>query len=185
MTAIVSSDIVFLLSVPTAAQGYANAGTPGNSLGKYCSTTVVSTTPLDNLFSDITGAENAADQVDYACVFVLNNTSSGNSLLNAVAWMPSSLVVAGGANVTLAVDNVGVVIKNSSSPQAAVISSSTTAPVNVGSYVPPSSTTAGGIPLGTIPPGYVVALWFQRTAVNSLPLNSDGVSLQIDLDTNG
>jgi hypothetical protein len=184
MTQIVSSDIVYLLSAPVASAGFQQTGTPGNSLGKYCATTVIGNF-TDNVFTDINGVQNTADQVDYQCVFVLNNTSSGNSMLNAVAWMPTQNVVAGGANVTMALDNIGVTVKNSTIAQATSIVSSTTAPINVGTYVPPSSNSAGGIALGTIPPGYVVALWFQRTATNSPPLNNDGFNLQIDLDTNG
>jgi hypothetical protein len=184
MTSIVASDIVYLLSVPTAVSGFSAGGIAGNSLGKYCSTSVIATS-LDNLFVDINGVQNAALQVDYACLFVLNNTASGNPLLNAVAWMPTFNVVAGGATVTMALDNIGVTVKTSSSAQATSISSSVTAPINVGGYVPPATNSAGGIPLGTIPPGNVVALWFQRTATNSPPLNNDGFNLQIDLDTNG
>src|ERR1039458_9683937 len=102
MTAIVASDVVYYLSAPSASTGYATTGVAGSSWGGWFSTTALSGTPLDNLFSDITGAENAASQVDYACVFVLNNTASGNSMLNAVAWLPTASYVAGGANVTVA-----------------------------------------------------------------------------------
>lgn len=185
MTAIVSSDIVFLLSAPAASVGYTSTGTAGNSRGKFCATSVLSGTPLDNLFTDITGAENAASQVDYACLFVLNNTSSGNSMINTIAWLPSSLDVVGGATIQLATDNIGSVVKGSSSPQAAVIASTTTAPTGISSYVSTSSTNAGGLSVGTVAPGYTFAVWFKRTAHNTVPVNNDGFSLQVDFDTQG
>lgn len=180
---IVSTDILYLLAAPSATAGYSIAGTPGNSWGKYCSTTAWSSTPLNNLFTDITGAENAADQVDYACVFILNNTASGDSMLNPIAWLPTASDVAGGATVQLGVDPAAASLKTSSTAQAAVISSATTAPAGVTTWVGTSATNAGGLSLGTIAPGFVKAVWIKRTATNSAPLNNDGFGLQVDFDT--
>jgi hypothetical protein len=185
VTAIVPSDIVFLLSVPAATAGYQTIGVAGNSLGKFCSTTPISSTPYDNLFSDITGPENAADQVDYACVFVLNNTASGNTMNNTFVWLPTVNVVPGGSNQMLATDNIGITTKTSSSAQAATIASSVTAPAGISGWVPPSTTSAAGIFVGYVAPGQVFACWIQRTATNSLPLNNDGFNLEVDFDTLG
>lgn len=189
MTAIVPTDVLFMLSAPGAAAGNTTAGTVGNSLGKYVSTTQLSATPLDNLFLDITGAQNAASQVDYACVFILNNTSSGNSMLNTVVWLPLSLFVAGGANVALAGDNIAASAKGTSSQQAAVIGTSTTLPTGITSFVSPVSSApvfpsyTGGIQLGTIGPNQVRAVWIRRSATNSAPVNNDGFTLEVDFDT--
>ncbi len=180
-----------MLAAPGAASGNSVAGTAGNSWGNYMSTTQLSSTPLDNLFSDITGAENAAGQVDYACVFILNNTASGNSMLNTVAWLPLSLFVPGGATVALAADPTGATAKASTTPQAVKITSNTIAPVGVTLWVAPVSadpaypTYTGGIQLGTIAPGYCYAVWIQRTATNSAPVNNDGFTLEVDFDTEG
>lgn len=182
LTAIVAADIQFLLSAPGASAGYANTGTPGNSLGKYVSTTQLSGTPLDNLFLDLTGAQNAASQVDYACVFILNNTASGNSMLNTVAWIPNASNITGATTHALGVDTTAASAKASATAQALVIASSTTAPTGV-TFVGPSSTNSGGVTLGTIAPGYVRAVWIRRTATNSAPLNNDGFTLEIDFDT--
>src|SRR6266478_4836199 len=107
MTAIVASDVLFKLSAPGASAGNTVSGVPGDSWGNYISTTQVSLTPLDNLFPDLTGAQNAASQVDYAVLFIHTNTASGNSMLNTVAWLTSSLDVAGGANIAIAGDTFG------------------------------------------------------------------------------
>ena len=180
---IVSTDIQYLLSAPGASAGYATAGTVYNSLGKYVSTTQLSSTPLDNFFPDLTGAQNAALQVDYQCMFVLNNTSSGDTMLNVVAWLPLSGFVSGGANIALATDNVGATSKTSSSAQAAVIANPTTLPTGISSWVNPSSTSAGGLALSNIAPGQVAAVWIRRTATNSGPINNDGFVLECDFDT--
>lgn len=180
---IVSTDIQFLLAAPGASSGYSAAGTVYNSLGKYCSTTQLSTTPLDNLFTDLTGAENAALQVDYQCVFILNNTGSGDTMLNVVAWLPTSGDVSGGATMSLAVDTTAPSSKTTSSVQAGTIANSTTVPTTIGSWVSPSSTSAGGLAVANIAPGNVAAVWIRRTATNSAPLNNDGFVLEVDFDT--
>lgn len=184
ITAIVSSDVVTLLSNSGASAGYSVTGTPGASLGGYVSTSVMSLTSLDNLFLDLTGAQNAADQVDYACLFVLNNTASGNSMLITVAWLPTSSNVTGATSHAIGVDPTAASVKTSSGAQAVTISASTTAPAGV-TFVAPSSTNSGGVSLGTIAPGYVRAIWLRRTAANTAPLNNDGFSIEIDWDSNG
>lgn len=191
MSQISPSDVLVYLSAPSASAGFVTAGTPGSSWGKYVSSTQLSGTAYDNLFSDITGAENAASQVDYACIFIMNNTSSGNSMLNVVAWLPTSADVAGGATVSLGADPAATSVKTTSTQQAAVISTNTNAPAGVSVWVsdevsdPASPSYTGGLQLGSIPPGYVKALWVRRTAANTGPVNADGFGLQIDFDTQG
>jgi hypothetical protein len=192
MTAIVSTDIVYYLAAPGATTGFSTSGTVGDSWGNYISTTQLSNTPLDNLFPDITGAENAASQVDYACIFILNNTSSGNSMLNTVAWLPLSLYVSGGASVALAGDPTAASAKATSSQQAVKITASTNAPAGVSGWVNPTSTApasgnsyANGIQIGTIAPGYCKAVWIKRSAANTAPVNNDGFTLETDFDTQG
>jgi hypothetical protein len=191
MTAIVSTDVLFLMSAPGATSGYSTTGTVGNSWGNYVSVTQLSSTPLDNLFPDITGAENAADQVDYACVFILNNTTSGNTMLNTVAWMPSAYYVTGGATVSIAADPTGATTKASSSQQAVKITSSVIAPAGVTGWVSPTGSApaypsyTNGIVLGSLAPGYCTAVWVRRSATNSAPVNNDGFTLEIDFDTQG
>lgn len=190
MTAIIASDILLKLSSPGATTGNSVAGTAGNSWGNYIATTVLSNTPLDNLFNDITGAENAAGQVDYACVFIHNNTSSGNSMLNTVAWLPTTYYVTGGAGAQLAPDPTGTKLLASSVQQAVKITANTNAPAGVSGWVSNTSTVptssnsyANGVYLGTIQPGYVCAIWVKRTATNSAPVNNDGAGIQINFDT--
>src|SRR5579862_3301508 len=100
MATIVASDILFKLSAPNANGGNIQAGYAGTSWGGWLSTTILNTNiPLDNLFTDITGPENAAGQVDYSCLFIQNNTSSGKSMSNVIAWLPFSLIVGSGSSL--------------------------------------------------------------------------------------
>ena len=190
MTAIVAGDILFKLSAPGASAGNTTTSTPGNSWGNYISTTVLSSTPLDNLFPDITGAENAASQVDYACLFIHNNTSSGNSMLNTVAWLPTSSYISGGAALQVAPDTTAPSAIGSSVQQAIKITASTNAPSGISTWYSNTSTTptsansyANGAYIGTIAPGYCAAIWFKRSAANTAPVNNDGAGIQINFDT--
>lgn len=187
MTAIAPTDIQFLLSAPSATSGNSAAGTPGNSLGKYASTTQLSTanSGLDNLFVDLTGAQNAASQVDYQCLFVYNATASGNSMLNTVIWIQSSSDPQTATHHAVAADTTASSVLASSTAQALVIANSTTAPAGISTWASPSSSNSGGVSLGTIAPGSVKAVWFRRTATNSAPLNSDGFTFEVDFDTQG
>jgi hypothetical protein len=182
-----ASDILYLLAAPTSVAGFSVAGVAGNSWGNFCSTTSLSSTAYDNLFSDITGPENVAGQVDYACVFIMNNTTSGNAMLNAIAWLPiAELSAGGGASLAIAVDPTAAsVAVGTTESQALGISSATIEPSGVTTWAAPSSSNAGGVALGTIPPGYVKAVWIQRTATDSSPINNQTFGLQVDFSSNG
>ena len=189
MTAIVASDILLKLSAPGASAGNTVSGTAGNSWGNYISTTQISGTALDNIFADITGAQNAASQVDYACVFVHNNTSSGNSMLNTVLWMPTANYITGGATIQAAADPIGAVPIGASAAQAVKITANTNAPAGVSGWVVPVSSVpvypsyTNGVYLGSIQPGYCYAVWFKRSAANTAALNNDGFGFEVTFDT--
>lgn len=183
MTTIVPADIVFLLSAPQAGGGYQSGGVAGNSLGRFCSFTPIPSPSMDNLFLDITGPQNAALQVDYQCFFVLNNTASGSPMINAVVWLPASQDIAGGATQMIALDNYGVTPKGQAGAQAAVTGSSIQPPSGTSAFIGDSASMTGGLPVGTVPPGCVFAVWVQRTATNSAPFGNDGFTAQVSFST--
>lgn len=184
MTSIVSSDILFKLSAPNASAGNTQSGVAGLSWGGFVSTTVLSNISLDNLFQDITGPENVGLQVDYACLFIHNNTASGNAMLNTIVWLPSTNVTVGGATVAIALDPTGATSLTATTQQAVKISSSTVPPSGVTGWVGPSSTTSGGLTIGTILPGQVYPVWFQRTATNSVAVTGDGCRIEVSFGSN-
>jgi len=176
---IAASDIVFRLSTTAGAAGDTTAqADPNASLGKYVSTTAWAA-GTNTLFDNITGDENAASTVDYRCFFVLNNHGS-LTLEAAVVYV--SAEVAGGADIAIAVDNIGPVAKGQAAAQAAQIASQTAAPASVGAFGTPT-TKAAGLALGNIGPGQVRAVWVRRTAKNSAPINADGFTVSVAGDT--
>lgn len=176
--AIAASDILLKLSAPGAAAGNTTAGTVGNSLGKYVSTTQVSGTALNNIFPDITGAQNAASQVDYECVFVHNNHATLTAQ-NVSLYGTSD--VAGGATWQIGADPAAASAIGSSTAQAAVIANSTTAPSGVTFSAP--VTDGAGLAVGDIAPGQVKAFWIKRSAANTSALNNDGFTIDVSFDT--
>ena len=145
---------------------------PNNSLGGYMSTTQWTGGTLNDLFSDITGDENADLQVDYRCIF-LQNTNGTLTLLSPVLWIASE--VAGGADIALGMDPTAASAIGTSSAQAVTVANSLTAPSGVTFSSP--TTFSGGISMGNLPAGQCVAFWFKRTATNSAALNNDGVTI--------
>ena len=177
--AIVASDIKFRLSTTSGSQGNSVAGTIANALGKYASTTDIADGVLNNVFDDVSGSENAALDVEYRCVFIYNSHAT-LTYQNAVVWMDSQ--VAGGADCAIGVDPTAASGVNATSAQAVQVANEDTAPAGVTFQTTPVS-RATALALGNIGPGQVKAVWIRRSATNSAPLASDGVTLAVSGDT--
>jgi hypothetical protein len=179
MAAIVAGDILFKYSIKTGAAGNTTPSAAGTSLGKYVSTSAWAGGGANDLFDDVSGAENAASTVDYRGIFVHNNNGA-NTYQNAVVYI--SAETAGGASIALATDNVAASALGSSSAQADLIANETTAPSAVSAFSSP--TTAGtGLSLGSIPVAQVKGFWVRRTAANTAALSGDGCTLAASGDT--
>ncbi len=178
MAAIVAGDIKTRYSVKTGSAGNSTAGTPSGSLGKYMSSTDWTGGSANDLFDDISGAENAASTVDYRCIFVYN-TNAANAYQNAVAWL--SAETAGGASIAIGVDTTAASANNSASAQAVEIANETTAPAGISFSSP--TTLGTGISLGSIPATQCRAIWIRRTAANTAALSNDGVTISFSGDT--
>lgn len=178
MSAITPAEILLKYSVAAAA-GNTTASSAAASLGDQVSTTAWAGGAANDLFDDISGAENAASTVDYRCIFV-HNSNASNALQNAVVYL--SAETAGGANIAIAIDNIAASAIGSGSAQAAVIANETTPPSGVGAFSSPT-TVGTGLSLGSIPSGQCRAFWVRRTAANSAALSNDGVTIAVSGDT--
>lgn len=180
--AIVNTDIVLRLTVKTGAAGDTTAqAAPTNAttgaLGGFTSTSVMAA-GANGLFDDVSGAENAASTVDYRAFDVLNNHAT-LPLQNAVIYL--SAEVGSGANIAIAIDNVGPVAKESAT-QGANIATETTTPTGIGAFSSPT-TVGTGLSLGTIAAGQIRRVWVRRTAANTVAINADGATFAITGDT--
>ena len=172
--AIVASDIVYRLSVVTASAGDTTAGTPAGALGDQVSTTAITTATLNNLFDDVSGAEAAAGDVEYRCLFVLNNHAT---LTLQAAKMGITSQTAGGGTIDFGLDPAAISAKGAAGAQAATIANESAAPAGV--------TFAGTeVTIGDLAPGQVKGVWLRRTVTAGAgALNPDGVILYVTGDT--
>jgi hypothetical protein len=180
MAAIVAGDILWKFSTTSGSAGNSTAGTNAG-LGKYISTSAWAGGAINDLFDDLTGAQNAASQVDYRCLFI-HNTNTANAYQNAAVWLSSE--VAGGASIAIGVDTTAASLVGSAAAQALTIGSLTTAPAGV-TFASPTTYAAAliAVPLGTIPVGSCRAIWVKRSAANTAALSGDGVTLAVQGDT--
>ena len=179
MAAITSGEILFKYSVAAAA-GNTTASSANASLGDQISTTAWAGGSANDLFDDISGAENAASTVDYRGIFI-HNSNSANVLENPVIYI--SAETAGGASIALAVDNTASSAIGSGSTQMTTIANETTSPGGgAGSFSSPT-TIATGLALSNITNGNCKGFWVRRTAANTAALSNDGVTIACTGDT--
>jgi len=176
---VAAADIKLRYSTKSGTQGNSTAGNADGSLGKYLSTTDIPDNQLNNLFDDVTGAENAASDVEYRCLFIYNSHAT-DSWLNVKVWIQSE--VAGGASIAIAIDNIAASPANSSSAQAAEIANEDTAPTGVGAFSSPT-TEGAALTVGTLAAGQCRAVWVRRSAANTSSLANDGATLRFRGDT--
>lgn len=173
-----SSDILLKHSVKTGAAGNSQAGTPAGSLGKYISTTQLTDSTLNNLFDDITGAENLASEAEYRCIFV-HNAHATITLENIAVFLSSE--VAGGASIAVGIDPTAASAIGAAPAQALEVVDENTPPVGVAFSSP--TTFATGLSLGNLAPGECRAIWIRRTAANSAAQSNDGATLRVQGDS--
>lgn len=174
---IASADLLLKYSINTGPGNSTTQPNPNDSIGGFMSATAMATS-LHGLFDPVTGDENAAQAVDYRCVFI-HNAHASLTLQNPKLWLSAD--TAGGANLAIAMDGTGVVSATSASAQAERIANEATAPTGE-TFTSPTS-KAAGIALPSIPAGSCVGIWVRRTATNSAALSNDGGSLRIEGDT--
>lgn len=176
---IAGSDIHTRISTTSGAAGNSTApGAAGTSLGKYITNADLTDNTLNNLFPDNTGAENAASNVDYQCVFIYNahGTLTWQSV---VVWI--SAETASGASTAIGVDTTAASAVGGAGAQALTIANKNTAPAGVTFSSP--TTQATGIAVGDIPAGQVKAIWVRRTDANTAALANDSATLSYAGDT--
>lgn len=177
MAAIQASEILLKRSVAAAAGNTTAQADPNASLGDQVSTTEF-LAGANTLFDDVSGAENAANTVDYRGLFV-HNTNAANALQNAAIWI--SAETAGGTSIALASDNIAASIVTSGSAQMGTIANETTAPGAASAFSSPT-TVGTGVAMGNIPVNNVKGFWVRRTAANTAA-QADGVTIAAGGDT--
>ena len=183
MAAITTGEILLKRSIKTGSRRQPSAQPdPNASLGRYVSTTAWAGGTANDLFDDVSGAENAASTVDYRCIFV-HNSNTANALQNAVVYI--SAETAGGAIIALAADTTAAsaLAAAAARPRNPRRRDDPGAGVTGASPTPPRRRPPSGVALGTIGAGQVKAFWIRRTAANTAALSNDGVTITVSGDT--
>jgi len=147
MAVITSSELKWYYS-----GGSANSD-PAASLGGAKSSVEVSEA-LNGLFDDVTGAEAAAGDTEYRCVYVQNTSTNANGLMNARVFIKTQ--PPGDDSLQIGLDLAG---KNAA---ADTVADESTAPDPAVTFSAPSD-YAGGLSLGTLAQNDYYAIWVKRT----------------------
>ncbi len=182
--AIVAGDIKFKLSTKTGTGGNQTGSTPAESLGKYISTTEITSAQLNNLFDDITGDENAASDVEYRCFFI-HNAHATLALENVRVWFSGEASV---ADIDIAETKNGFPANltkpiGQAAAQAEEIADESTAPTGLTFYHPTTKATGFSISPSALEAGYCVPFWLKRTASDSVAKANDSITVKIEGDT--
>lgn len=162
---IVNTDIQQRLS-----GGGANAD-PNASLGGAMSSVSIVDATLNDLWDDTTGPEAFSGDIEYRCIYVLNNHGT-LTYLGAKIWI-LALTTSADDEVDIGLGTTAVGTGNEQ-----VIANESTAPTGVTFSRPTSSGTA--LVIGDIPPGSRKAVWIRRT-VNAGAAASTGNQYQLSV----
>lgn len=169
--AIITTEIVFRLS-----GGAANTS-PDASLGGARSTAgggIITTDTLNNVWDNVSGAEGAAGDIEYRCIYVLNT----NGTLTYTApkiWIS--------ADTTSTDDEIDIGLGSSAvNGTEQTVANESTAPTAVTFSHP--TTFAGGLATNDLPAGQHKAIWIRRTVnTNAAAANANPYTLSIQGET--
>jgi hypothetical protein len=165
-----------------SGNGNASAATAAQSLGGQMSSSQIVNATIGELFDDVTGSENAINEVEYRCFF-FHTSDTALSLTNARVYLAGE--TAGGAGIAIALDTIGVLAYNTASAMADTVVDENTAPSPALTFTSPTTYAGGLVPggTGTVGPNQAFAVWVRRTAANSAALDPDGVVIRLEGDT--
>lgn len=170
---IISTDIEYRLS-GGAANTDKNA-----SLGGAISTAgggLITPGAANNLWDDVSGAEAAAGDVEYRCIYIKNNHGS-LTLQSAVVWI-DSLTTSTSTEFDIALDPAAV----GATATASTVDENTAPTGGTVTFTQPT-TKGAGLTIGDIPAGSRKAIWLRRTVTAGAVSASDTGSIRVEGDT--
>ncbi len=165
---IASSDIKYHLS------GGVGNSDPNAALGGAISTTQIVDATVANLFDNVSGAEAAAGDTEYRCLYVKNNHGS-LTLQGANVWIETN-TPSGDTSAEIGLGSSAV------NGTEQTVANESTAPGSV-----TFSTAAGegnALTIGDIPAGQHKAIWVKRiVSASAAAYNADSVVVKVQGDT--
>lgn len=166
-TAILASEIEYRYS-----GGGAN-GNPALSLGGAIGG-LIATGADGNVLPDVTAAQAAAGETNYACIYIKNNTIGGNTWTGVVVWIDGVPI---DGSLAIGLDSAAI-----GATAASTAANVNAAPSPTITFTSPT-TKGAGLAVGDIPPGSYKALWLKRTIPASSTQANDGVSIRCEGNT--
>jgi hypothetical protein len=129
---------------------------------------------LNGLFDYVTGAESAAGDTEYRCVYAMNNHGS-LTLYGAKVWISVNTPAAGtAAQIGLGAAAIG--------GTESTTANEGTAPAGVTFY--DAATEGASLSIGDLGPGQYKAVWIKRTVTaGAAAYNSDGMTVTVKGDS--
>lgn len=174
---ILSSDLIYRLS------GGASNTSPVASLGGAMSTVaggIITSGSLNNLFDSVSGEESAAGDVEYRCIYVVNNHAT-LTLSGAVLWI-KTLTTSADTEFDIQLDPAAV-----GSDSSVVIASENDEPDTMslppGDWVRPTTKTAGLV-IGDLAALQRKAFWIRRTVTaGASAVSADTGTIRVEGDS--
>jgi len=158
-----TTDHGLYLTNPSATAGWQLAqASPASSLGKFISTTAVTSGTLGAVFDTVTASQASAGYTDYRCL-AIRNLSATDSALNLQLYIVDPT---GGGAYAIALDPAGIKDYNSGTAQGTFIAAKTTIPTG-----PVFTTPSSGSPLvvGNLAVGKCILVWIRRVVAAGTP----------------
>lgn len=167
---VVATDMIVRYSV-SAAAGDTTASAQATSLGDQVATNGPATSGLNTFFDDVVASEASAGDVEYRCVFVLNNHATDTAFGVQVAVVNE---VSLGGTWDIALDGTAISAKGAATAQAVTVANENTAPSGAGAF------GKGPLTIGDMTAGQVKGVWIRRTvSAATAALSNDGATLRI------
>ena len=170
--AIATTDLIWRLS------GGASNTDPAAALGGAMSTAgggvITKTKTFNSIFDDVTGAEAAAGDIEYRCIYI-HNEHATLTLSSAKVWIE--------ANTTNTEIDIGLDLAGKDGT-ADTIADESTAPDPAVTFAHNCTAYASGLSLGNLAAGEGYAIWIRRTITAGMTADDDeNFTLKIQGDT--
>jgi hypothetical protein len=125
----------------------------------------------NSLFDDVSGAEEAAGDIEYRCVYIRN--TGDQTAESSKVWLTDTA----DADTTIAIALAGEGLNAT----AETVANENTAPVGETFSTP--TTEGAGLSLGNIPASQHYAIWIRRTVAAGAGASNDSFTLSVSYDT--
>jgi len=172
--AIAETDLIWRLS--GGASNTSAAASLGGAMSTAAGGIITKTKTFNSIFDDISGAEAAAGDVEYRCIYI-HNEHATLSLTSAKVWIE--------ANVANAKDMIDIGLDlGGKDATADTIANESTAPDPAVTFAHDCTSYASGLSLGDLAAGEGYAIWIRRTITAGMTADDDEFfTLKVQGDT--